>query len=43
MYKGLNIKPPFFEVGPKAFLYGEKMLALTGAGASQLHLRRLLG
>lgn len=29
MYKGLNIKPPFFEVGPKAFLYGEKMLALA--------------
>lgn len=29
MYKGLEIKPPFFEVGPKAFLYGEKMLALA--------------
>lgn len=29
MFKGLNIKPPFFEVGPKAFLYGEKMLALA--------------
>ncbi len=29
MYKGLNIKPPFFEVGPKAFLYGEKMLKLA--------------
>lgn len=29
MYKGLNIKPPFFEIGPKAFLYGEKMLALA--------------
>ena len=29
MYKGLNIKPPFFEIGPKAFLYGEKMLKLA--------------
>ena len=29
MYKGLKIKPPFFEVGPKAFLYGEKMLELA--------------
>ena len=29
MFKGLNIKPPFFEVGPKAFLYGEKMLKLA--------------
>ena len=29
MYKGLEIKPPFFEIGPKAFLYGEKMLALA--------------
>ena len=29
MYKNLKIKPPFFEVGPKAFLYGEKMLALA--------------
>ena len=29
MYKGLQIKPPFFEVGPKAFMYGEKMLALA--------------
>ena len=29
MYKGLNIKPPFFEIGPKAYLYGEQMLALA--------------
>ena len=29
MYKNLGIKPPFFEVGPKAFLYGEKMLKLA--------------
>ncbi|MGI6561297.1 MAG: triose-phosphate isomerase [Clostridia bacterium] len=29
MYKGINIKPPFFEIGPKAYLYGEEMLALA--------------
>lgn len=29
MYKGLEINPPFFEIGPKAFLCGEKMLALA--------------
>ena len=29
MYKDLKIKPPFFEIGPKAFLYGEKMLKLA--------------
>ncbi len=29
MFKDLKIKPPFFEVGPKAFLYGEKMLELA--------------
>lgn len=29
MYKGLTIKPPFFEVGPKAYLYGEEMLKLA--------------
>lgn len=29
MYKGLTIKPPFFEIGPKAFLYGEAMLDLA--------------
>lgn len=31
MYTGLTIKPPFFEIGPKAFLYGEKMLKLAKA------------
>lgn len=31
MYKGLTIKPPFFEIGPKAFLYGERMLKLAKA------------
>ena len=29
MYKGLGIRPPFFEVGPKAYLYGDEMLALA--------------
>lgn len=29
MYKNFNIKPPFFEVGPKAYLYGEEMLKLA--------------
>ncbi len=29
MYKGYKIRPPFFEVGPKAFLYGEDMLKLA--------------
>ena len=29
MYYGLKIKPPFFEIGPKAYLYGGKMLALA--------------
>jgi triosephosphate isomerase len=29
MYRGLEITPPFFEIGPKAYLYGEKMLALA--------------
>lgn len=29
MYKNYKIKPPFFEIGPKAYLYGEGMLALA--------------
>lgn len=29
MYKGLKIKPPFFEIGPKVFIYGEEMLRLA--------------
>jgi triosephosphate isomerase (TIM) len=29
MYRGLAITPPFFEIGPKAYLYGEKLLALA--------------
>lgn len=29
MYKGITIKPPFFEIGPKAFMYGERMLQLA--------------
>lgn len=29
MYPGLTIIPPFFEIGPKAYLYGEKALELA--------------
>ena len=29
MYKEFKIKPPFFEIGPKALMYGEKMLKLA--------------
>jgi triosephosphate isomerase len=29
MYTGIQIKPPFFEIGPKAYLYGEKALRLA--------------
>lgn len=31
MYKDLKIEPPFFEIGPKAFMYGERMLKLAKA------------
>ena len=31
MYKGLTIEPPFFEIGPKAFFYGERMLKFAKA------------
>jgi triosephosphate isomerase len=31
MYQGLKIEPPFFEIGPKAFMYGERMLKLAKA------------
>ena len=29
MYQDFKIKPPFFEIGPKAYLYGEAMLHLA--------------
>lgn len=29
MYRGLTIKPPFFEIGPKAYLFGKQALALA--------------
>lgn len=29
MHKNFKISPPFFEIGPKAYLYGEKMLSLA--------------
>jgi triosephosphate isomerase len=31
MNKELSIRPPFFEIGPKAYLYGEEMLKLAKA------------
>lgn len=31
MYKGLTIEPPFFEIGPKAYFFGERMLKLAKA------------
>jgi triosephosphate isomerase len=31
MFKKNIVKPPFFEIGPKAYLYGEGMLALAKA------------
>ena len=29
MYRNFKINPPFFEVGPKAIIWGEEMLALA--------------
>lgn len=29
MYRGLKITPPFFEIGPKAYLYGREVLELA--------------
>ncbi len=29
MYKGITIEPPFFEIGPKAYLFGDEMLKLA--------------
>ena len=29
MYRGLEITPPFFEIGPKAYLYGRELLKLA--------------
>ncbi len=29
MYRNFKIRPPFFEIGPKAYLYGEEMLKLA--------------
>ncbi len=28
MHDGFDIPPPFFEIGPKAFLYGQGVLEL---------------
>jgi triosephosphate isomerase len=29
MYRGIQISPPFFEIGPKAYLYGREVLKLA--------------
>jgi triosephosphate isomerase len=29
LFKGIQISPPFFEIGPKAYLYGKQVLALA--------------
>jgi triosephosphate isomerase len=29
MYRGIEITPPFFEIGPKAYLYGKEVLKLA--------------
>ena len=29
MYRGIRITPPFFEIGPKAYLYGKELLRLA--------------
>lgn len=31
MYHGLKIKPPFFEIGPKSYIYGKQVLDLAKA------------
>lgn len=31
MYQGFKIKAPFFEIGPKAFMYGDRMLEIAKA------------
>ncbi|MDD3628475.1 MAG: triose-phosphate isomerase [Actinomycetota bacterium] len=31
MYKGFQINPPFFEIGPKAYMYGNEVLELAKA------------
>lgn len=31
MYRGLEFKPPFFEIGPKSYLYGKQVLDLARA------------
>ena len=31
MNKGIRIEPPFFEIGPKAYMYGERVLKLARA------------
>ncbi|MCL1793071.1 MAG: triose-phosphate isomerase [Oscillospiraceae bacterium] len=44
MYNGYTVKAPFFEIGPKAYLYGGQMLALAKAAeaASQKYDVRII-
>ncbi len=44
MYKGMTVKPPFFEIGPKAYMYGERVLKLAKAAdeASKKHDVRII-
>ena len=44
MYKGFKIEPPFFEIGPKAYMYGERLLKLAKAAdaASEKYDVRIL-
>lgn len=44
MYKGLTIKPPFFEIGPKGYMYGERLLKLAKAAdeASRIYDVRII-
>ncbi len=44
MYKGIKIDPPFFEIGPKGYMYGERMLKLAKAadGASEKYDVRII-
>ena len=31
MYKGYKIRAPYFEIGPKCFMWGKRMLKLAQA------------
>ena len=42
MLKNFDIKPPFFEVGPKAIIWGDAMLALAALGFSDDKARKMV-